>query len=406
MFKSFIAGIVGIYLAVIGVFDTPKDTPVDAVSANVASTSVVIHAEQTATTSNISEEDKKLCDTHSGLLNRYNCRTGKSSLPLTSLTAKDKADSQDDSVSNSQSNSSEVIEIEPNKLGQVTPPALKSTALPAVPLGTLCNNKYWSACPSGQDFVCPSMGGAYCSVKKQENIIKVTDAQAGTLCNGKYWLSCPSKQDFVCPSTGDAYCAIKNQNNLTTANTQKGTLCNGKYWSACISGQKLVCPANGDAYCAVPTQNNNSAITAQSGTMCNGTLWGNCPSGQKFVCPATGSAYCAAGAQQGPSALDQFSNKLNACTAYCKEKDAEAKAKLGDNPSWQDLLNYSAGPSCMETCTGVPSYKADQTTQSPVPSQSSVDSFNESVEKQKQEQFNRDTCQQLGGSFIAGKCVY
>lgn len=38
------------------------------------------------------------------------------------------------------------------------------------------------------------------------------------LCNGKYWTSCPTGQRFYCPSTGDAQCLIDNVSNQDNQN--------------------------------------------------------------------------------------------------------------------------------------------------------------------------------------------
>jgi hypothetical protein len=38
--------------------------------------------------------------------------------------------------------------------------------------------------------------------------------QAGTLCNGKYWSACPTGQTFYCPSVGDAQCILANPDSF------------------------------------------------------------------------------------------------------------------------------------------------------------------------------------------------
>lgn len=38
------------------------------------------------------------------------------------------------------------------------------------------------------------------------NISAPTPTPNGTLCNGTYYTACPTGQDFICPATGKAYC--------------------------------------------------------------------------------------------------------------------------------------------------------------------------------------------------------
>lgn len=78
----------------------------------------------------------------------------------------------------------------------------------------LCNNAYWTMCPVGQDFVCPTSGKAYCQLPPQQNIFSqnTTQQQKATVCNGVSYTSCPAGSDFVCPNSGSvAYC---QQNQL------------------------------------------------------------------------------------------------------------------------------------------------------------------------------------------------
>lgn len=73
---------------------------------------------------------------------------------------------------------------------------------------TLCNGVYWNACSTGQNFVCPATGKAYCQPPQQQT----PPAQSGTLCNGTYYSSCSTGSDLVCPSRGGgAYCQPKYQ---------------------------------------------------------------------------------------------------------------------------------------------------------------------------------------------------
>ncbi|MFA6586235.1 MAG: hypothetical protein WCS86_03705 [Candidatus Paceibacterota bacterium] len=69
---------------------------------------------------------------------------------------------------------------------------------------------------------------------------------SGTLCNGKYWNACPVGNNFVCPSTGNAYCEIPKTNEPTlppgcdsTLNysSTTGISCDGK--NRCGAGSQL-----------------------------------------------------------------------------------------------------------------------------------------------------------------------
>jgi hypothetical protein len=90
---------------------------------------------------------------------------------------------------------------------------------PPPPNTTPCNGKYWIACPSGQDFVCPASGNAVCrspvaqpvaqpmvQTTQPPNLFAQAQISNTILCNGKYWNKCPFGQDFVCPASGDAVC--------------------------------------------------------------------------------------------------------------------------------------------------------------------------------------------------------
>lgn len=82
-----------------------------------------------------------------------------------------------------------------------TPVAKTPTVTPS-PNTLVCNGSYWTACPTGQDFVCPTTGNAYCqipapSVSANQNV-----------CNGITYSSCPFGTDFTCQSNRSGYCAI------------------------------------------------------------------------------------------------------------------------------------------------------------------------------------------------------
>ena len=47
------------------------------------------------------------------------------------------------------------------------------------------------------------------SAAQAENKIQKSE----TLCNGKYWNACPTGENFVCPSTGNAYCETSKTND-------------------------------------------------------------------------------------------------------------------------------------------------------------------------------------------------
>lgn len=51
----------------------------------------------------------------------------------------------------------------------------------------------------------------------------IAQIQNGTLCNGKYWAACPSDQKFYCPASGDAQCLL-GQEGVATIQDQKSII--------------------------------------------------------------------------------------------------------------------------------------------------------------------------------------
>jgi len=67
-------------------------------------------------------------------------------------------------------------------------------------------------------------------------------------CNGKYWTSCPAGQRFYCPSTGDAQCLIDNVSNQNNQNSLESweqieardfVYADAKGWTSLISTNAL-----------------------------------------------------------------------------------------------------------------------------------------------------------------------
>lgn len=119
--------------------------------------------------------------------------------------------------------------------------------------------------------------------------------------------------------------------------------------------------------------------------------------------------------QSSGTALSTYSQCLNDATALINQRQAENKVKeqqcLSDNAgNWQAsiLCSYSVDTSLTySACTGSYNpYHATTNSQPNVPTQSGFDAIESTIEKQKQETFQRDTCQQLGGSYISGTCAY
>lgn len=94
-------------------------------------------------------------------------------------------------------------------------PVVKTPITATPPNSTFCNGTYWTACPTGQNFVCPTSGNAYCQVPAPP----VSANQ--NVCNGVTYSSCPSGTDFTCPSNRSGYCAVDP--NYATQQQQQNT---------------------------------------------------------------------------------------------------------------------------------------------------------------------------------------
>ena len=123
------------------------------------------------------------------------------------------------------------------------PPTPQKTPVkaPIVQTGTLCNGVYYSDCPAENELVCPT-DGEKASCQPLPNTVMPVQTQisqpqntqpSGTYCNGKYWNSCPSGQNFICPQSGDAYCqtpaqaqAVQDQQAQYQAQQQKNSAIN------------------------------------------------------------------------------------------------------------------------------------------------------------------------------------
>jgi hypothetical protein len=68
--------------------------------------------------------------------------------------------------------------------------------------------------------------------------VQQTAPSTNLQCNGKAWSACPTGQNFYCPTTGDAQCTLSSS-----------IVCNGKSWGACDAGSKFYCPSSGDPQC-------------------------------------------------------------------------------------------------------------------------------------------------------------
>ncbi len=60
---------------------------------------------------------------------------------------------------------------------------------------TLCNGTYWSACPAGQDFVCPASGNAYCQPQQVPLTPATVSAQAPQQDAALKIAGCQAKRD-------------------------------------------------------------------------------------------------------------------------------------------------------------------------------------------------------------------
>ena len=65
--------------------------------------------------------------------------------------------------------------------------------------GTFTNDgKYNCSCVTGYEW---NNDRTLCQIKQTQ-----IQQQSGTLCNGKYWNACPTGQNLICPQSGNAYC--------------------------------------------------------------------------------------------------------------------------------------------------------------------------------------------------------
>jgi len=143
----------------------------------------------------------------------------------------------------------------PDSNGVTTTGYIKSTMLgenkvviqKVVPTGTLCNGDYYNQCPSGQDFVCPSTGKAYCDTPKT-NDQKCEDSwgsnssytgqkntNGGLICgckNGYGWNGTQTSCVVIQVKTGYQICSEQYPNE-----TWDGTYnSNGGYSCTCKKG--------------------------------------------------------------------------------------------------------------------------------------------------------------------------
>jgi len=137
----------------------------------------------------------------------------------------------------------------PDSNGATTTGYIKSTMLgenrvviqKVVPTGTLCNGDYYNQCPSGQNFVCPSTGKAYCDTPKTND----------QMCEDKYGSNsyfvgqktCGCKTGYGWNSTQTSCVAVQVKNGYQSCSesfpneTWDGTYgSNGKYNCICQNG--------------------------------------------------------------------------------------------------------------------------------------------------------------------------
>ena len=157
MLKGFIAGVVAIYMAIIGVFNTPNDPPITALTVATSSEKMT----QVATSANsllvikqakLKEVPQTTSDKHAVGGYYQNKKTGEiiSKEQFAALV------SQDNSQINQKSSTESV-------------PQMPESMPTPKPKGILCNNKYWTSCPLGQELVCPTSGDAYCIAENVSN---------------------------------------------------------------------------------------------------------------------------------------------------------------------------------------------------------------------------------------------
>ena len=180
------------------------------------------------------------------------------------------------------------------------------------------------------------------SPTKQQDVVKQTrqaeqPTPNSTFCNGKYWNDCASGNKFICPTGGDAFCQasppitpptptaswadIENQNFLPYL--QRGTL--SITLTNSLGEQHYYRLENG-AY--IQKSTHAEALQQFVATMvCNGIAYSLCASGSDFVCPNnSGGAYCRPQQQtQGWATQQQAANQQ---LLQCESQIPELKSQL------------------------------------------------------------------------------
>ncbi len=147
------------------------------------------------------------------------------------------------------------------------------TVQPIQPTGTLCNGTYWSACPSGQNLVCPTSGSAYCQAPQQlvqQATQPVVTAVNGATISGQGFRGAKSVYivNISTQARTDLQFAVANDYTINVVST-----------SASV-GQYNIYVVNSDGVVSLPFQTSVNAPQTSQSTQSAGTPYkaqdGNC----------------------------------------------------------------------------------------------------------------------------------
>ena len=137
--------------------------------------------------------------------------------------------------SDTPSNTSEKKPVKKASKSATLPPQVHNqTPEPSKPAGVLCNGTYWDSCPSGERFVCPASGNAYCEAPMTNDQKCINSYGANSL---------DSRQDS---GSGKLICTCKD----------------GYDWNSTNTACQVVVPSGSESQPSATTKNNNDVQIA------------------------------------------------------------------------------------------------------------------------------------------------